>query len=146
LWTLPPRVHPHEQCAVIISLAVTCYCLGRVDQRNKHFCSWSLVRKEIYTLMTSTKAFPAHPATASRDRALAAVCGLSTRGHWDGLWVLCNERSGVQSVMPHGERPHVNTLQAVALTFSGSARGCTVCAAQLPGGSSNSSPVMENTY
>ncbi len=37
-------------------------------------------------------------------------CGLSTRGNWDGP-VICNEAGQAvrASVVPHGERFHVNT-------------------------------------
>jgi hypothetical protein len=37
----------------------------------------------------SATPFPAHSATASRDWAMAAGCGLSTCGHWDGPGI-CN--------------------------------------------------------
>ena len=47
-----------------------------------------------------------------RPQAMDAGCGLSTRGHWDGP-VICNEagRAVSASVVPHGERFHVNTLK-----------------------------------
>ena len=42
---------------------------------------------------TCETSFRAHPATAGREPATDAGCGLSTRGHWDGP-VICNEWKG----------------------------------------------------
>ncbi len=60
--------------------------------------------------------------------------------HCDGPGI-CNEKKGVQRMMPHGERPHVNALPP----FSCSAGGSLVSPVQHPGGSSNSINVTENT-
>ena len=56
--------------------------------------------------------FPGRPATAGRVPAMDVGCGLSTRGHWNGP-VICNEagRAVRASVVPRGERFHVNTLE-----------------------------------
>ena len=42
---------------------------------------------------TCATSFRAHPATAGREPATDAGCGMSTRGHWDGP-VICNEWKG----------------------------------------------------
>ena len=42
---------------------------------------------------TCAATFPGRPATAGRVPAMDAICGLSTRGHWDGP-VICNEWKG----------------------------------------------------
>ena len=61
---------------------------------------------------TCAATFPGRPATAGRVPAMDAGCGLSTRGHWDGP-VIYNEagRAVWASVVPRGERFHVNTLK-----------------------------------
>ena len=81
----------------------------RVSSVNCLLYQWATLG-QFHTTCATT--FPGRPATAGRVPAMDAVCGLSTRGHWDGP-VICNEagRAVRASVVPRGERFHVNTLE-----------------------------------
>ena len=57
---------------------------------NLQFCL--LETQEPFRKICAT-SFRAHPATAGQVLATDAGCGLSTRGHWDGL-VKCTEWKG----------------------------------------------------
>jgi hypothetical protein len=77
---------------------------------------------------------------------MAAGCGLSTRGQWDGPGI-CNEREGGSARDDTWRKALRECAAAAASPFSCSARGCSVCSVQNPGpgGSPNSITVMENT-
>ena len=81
----------------------------RVSSVNCLLYQWATLG-QFHTTCATT--FPGRPATAGRVPAMDAVCGLSTRGHWDGP-VICNEAGWAvrASVVPRGERFHVNTLE-----------------------------------
>ena len=59
----------------------------RVSSVNCLLYQWATLG-QFHTTCATT--FPGRPATAGRVPAMDAVCGLSTRGHWDGP-VICNE-------------------------------------------------------
>ena len=59
----------------------------RVSSVNCLLYQWATLG-QFHTTCAAT--FPGRPGTAGRVPAMDAGCGLSTRGHWDGL-VICNE-------------------------------------------------------
>ncbi len=81
---------------------------------------------------------------SGRDRAMAAGCGLSTSGHWDGPWI-CNAREGGSARNTTWRKAPCERAAAVASPLSGSARGCTIYPVQNSSGFSNSITVTENT-
>ncbi len=64
-------------------------------------------------------------ATAGREQAMDAGCGLSTPGHWDGPWIR-NERAGVShGIMCHGEIGSMWTCCAITKFGAYSRQHCT---------------------
>ena len=79
-----------ENGAFVVSPDTVWYARVKAFWENLRLC---LLETQEPFHTTCKTSFRAHPATAGREPATDAGCGLSTRGHWDGH-VICNEWKG----------------------------------------------------
>ncbi len=105
--------------------------------------SWetpSATLEQFHTTCATSRSFRALQATAGREPAMDAGCGLSTPGHWHGPGI-CNERAGVSA------RDHVPLpCERAALSpCSGYTPVRTVRSVRIPFGSSSCVAAREKT-